>query len=72
MGKPYKRLKYDLPEKYGHDGLIGHGEAVSMITDLIVGDEERWDMRRRVDNHIRYAIKQGSLEISSERHLKFG
>ena len=38
MGKPYKRLKYDPPENYRANGMIGHGEAVSMITDLLTPD----------------------------------
>ena len=29
MGKPYKRLKYDLPENYKANDMIGRGEAVS-------------------------------------------
>ena len=41
MGKPYKRLKYDPPENYRANGMIGHGEAVSMITDLLIPDGER-------------------------------
>ena len=56
MGRPYTRLKYKPPEKYKSNGLIGHGEAVSMITDLLTPDGERWDVRRRVDNHVRYAV----------------
>ena len=71
MGKPYKRLKYDPPENYRANGMIGHGEAVSMITDLLTSDEGRRDLRRRVDNHVRYAIKQRTLEASPEGHLKF-
>ena len=38
MGKPYRRLKYDPPENYGHDDMIEHGKAVSMITDLLAQD----------------------------------
>ena len=72
MGKPYKRLKYDPPENYRANGMIGHGEAVSMITDLLTPDGERRDLRRRVDNHVRYAIKQRTLEASPAGHLKFG
>ena len=72
MGKPYKRLKYDPPEKYGADDMIGHGEAVSMVTDLLTTVGERWDVRRRVDNHVRYAIKQRTLEASPAGLLKFG
>jgi hypothetical protein len=71
MGKPYKRLKYDPPENYRANGMIGHGEAVSMITDLLTPDGERRDLRRRVDNHVRYAIKQRTLEASPAGHLKF-
>ena len=72
MGKPYKRLKYDPPENYRPDDMIGHGEAVSMITDLLTSDEGRRDLRRRVDNHVRYAIKQRTLEASPAGLLKFG
>ena len=52
--------------------MIGHGEAVSMITDLLTPDGERRDLRRRVDNHVRYAIKQRTLEASPAGLLKFG
>jgi len=52
--------------------VIGHGEAVSMITDLLVRDGQRWDRRRRVDNNIRYAVKKGSLAITSAGHFEFG
>ena len=72
MGKPYRRLKYDPPENYGPGDMIGRGEAVSMITDLLTPDGERRDLRRRVDNHVRYAIKQRTLEASPAGHLKFG
>ncbi len=72
MGKPYKRLKYDPPENYRANGMIGHGEAVSMVTDLLTTVGERWDVRRRVDNHVRYAIKQRTLEASPAGLLKFG
>jgi len=72
MGKPYRRLKYDPPENYGHDDMIGHGEAVSMIADLLTPDRERRDRRHRVDNNVRYAIKQRTLEASPAGHLKFG
>ena len=71
MGKPYKRLKYDLPENYKANDMIGRGKAVSMITDLLTPDGERRDLRRRVDNHVRYAIKQRALEASPAGHLKF-
>jgi len=43
MGKPYKRLKYDPPETYRLDDMIGYGEAVSMISDLLTPDGERRD-----------------------------
>jgi hypothetical protein len=72
MGKPYKRLKYDPPENYGPDDMIGYGKVVSMITDLRVPDGERRDRRRDVDNHVRYAAEQGSLEISATGLIKFG
>ena len=71
MGKPYTRLKYKPPEKYRANDMIEHGKAVSMITDLLTLDGERWDLRRRVDNHVRYAIKQRTLEASPAGHLKF-
>ena len=71
MGKPYRRLKYDPPENYGHDDMIEHGKAVSMITDLLVRDGERWNLRRHVDNHVRYAVKQGTLATSPAGLLKF-
>tara|TARA_B100002003_G_scaffold236842_1_gene253267 strand:+ start:1373 stop:1798 length:426 start_codon:yes stop_codon:yes gene_type:complete len=71
MGSPYKRLKYEPPEKYKANRMIGHGEAVSMITDLLTPDGERWDQRRRVDNHVRYAVKQGSLKASPAGHFCF-
>ena len=56
MGKPYKRLKYDPPENYKANDMIGRGEAVSMITDLLTPDGERRDLRRRVDNHVRLSV----------------
>ena len=43
-----------------------------MITDLLTPDGERWDVRRRVDNHVRYAVKQGSLATTPAGLLKFG
>ena len=72
MGKPYRRLKYDPPENYGPGDMIGRGEAVSMITDLLTTVGERWDVRRRVDNHLRYAVKQGSLVTTSAGFFNFG
>ena len=71
MGKPYKRLKYDPPENHRANRMIGYGEAVSMITDLLTSDEGRRDLRRRVDNHVRYAIKQRTLEASPAGLFKF-
>ena len=41
MGRPYTRLKYDLPENYKVNDMIGRGEAVSMVTDLLTTDGER-------------------------------
>ena len=72
MGKPYRRLKYDPPEKYAHDDMIEHGEAVSMITDVLAQDGERWDRRRQVDNHVRYAVKRGFLATTPAGHFEFG
>jgi len=71
MGKPYTRLKYKPPEKYRANDMIEHGEAVSMITDLLTQDGERWDLRRRVDNHVRYAVKKGSLAASPTGRFRF-
>ena len=71
MGKPYKRLKYDPPENYRANGMIGHGEAVSMITDLLVPCGERRDMRRQVDNHVRYAVKNGTFGKSRAGIFRF-
>ena len=71
MGRPYKRLKYDPPENYKANGMIGHGEAVSMITDLLTPDGERRDLRRRVDNHVRYAVKQETLGVSRAGLFRF-
>jgi hypothetical protein len=71
MGKPYSRLKYDPPENYRANGMIGHGEAVSMITDLLVPDGERRDLRRQVDNHVRYAVKSGTLGKSRAGLFRF-
>ena len=71
MGRPYTRLKYEPPEKYKPNGLIGHGEAVSMITDLLVPCGERRDMRRQVDNHVRYAVKNGTFGKSRAGIFRF-
>ena len=71
MGKPYTRLEYKPPESYSSADWIGHGEAVSMITDLLTLDGERWDRRRRVDNHVRYAVKKGSLAASPTGRFRF-
>ena len=61
MGKRISRLAYHPPEKFGADDRIGHGEAVSMITDLLDFSEERHFLRRRIDNHLRYAVAQKRL-----------
>ena len=71
MGRPYTRLKYKPPEKYKPNSLIGYGEAVSMITDLLVPDGERRDMRRQVDNHVRYAVKNGTFGKSRAGIFRF-
>ena len=71
MGRPYTRLKYEPPEKYKPNGLIGHGEAVSMITDLLVPGGERRDMRRQVDNHVRYAVKNRTFGKSRAGIFRF-
>lgn len=64
MGNPFKRIKYQPPEQYqGHD-RIGHGESVSMITDLISSSNKRGELRRKIDNHVRYALKKGELRRS--------
>jgi len=52
--------------------MIEHGKAVSMITDHLTLDGERWDLRRRVDNHVRYAVKKGSLAASPTGRFRFG
>mgnify|MGYP001192322142 CR=1 FL=1 len=74
MRKPFTRIKYKSPEKFAENDLIGHGEATSMITDLMtaVPDKERWDRRRLVDNHIRYAIRTGKLLTVSRGTFRFG
>ena len=71
MGRPYKRLKYDAPEKHKASGMMGQGEAVSMITDLLVPCGEHRDMRRQVDNHVRYAVKSGTLGKSRAGLFRF-
>ena len=74
MGKPFTRIKYKPSEKFAENDLIGHGEATSMITDLLtaVPNSERWDRRRLVDNHIRYAIRTGKLLTVSRGNFRFG
>ena len=74
MGKPFTRIKYKPPEKFAENNLIGHGDATSMITDLltVVPNGKRWDRRRRVDNHIRYAIRTGKLLTGSRGTFRFG
>ena len=71
MGKPFRRLKYGQPESHRGSDRIGHGEAVSMITDLLIPDGERRDLRRHVDNHVRYAVKQGTLGVSRAGLFRF-
>jgi hypothetical protein len=71
MGRPYTRLKYKPPEKYKPNSSIGYGEAVSMITDLLVPHGERRDMRRQVDNHVRYAVKNGTFGKSRAGIFRF-
>jgi len=71
MGKRIGRLTYSPPEKFGEDDRIGHGEAVSMITDLQVYSEERHDLRRRIDNHLRYAVAQKRLSRSLDKTYQF-
>ena len=71
MGKRIGRLTYSPPEKFGEDDRIGHGEAVSMITDLQVSSEERHFLRRRIDNHLRYAVAQKRLSRSLDGTYQF-
>ena len=72
MGKPFNRLSYEPSEAFCPDDWIGLGEAISMITDLLVLNEKREFIRRRVDNDVRYAIKKGRLSLVHTRHLNFG
>ena len=72
MGKPYKRIKFKPPERFKENEVTGHGEAASMITDLLVPRRERWEQRRLVDNHIRYAVKIGGLSPVSNGTYQFG
>ena len=72
MGKPFNRLSYEPPEAFCPDDWIELGEAISMITDLLVLNEKREFIRRRVDNDVRYAIKKGRLSLIQTRHLNFG
>lgn len=72
MGKPFNLLSYEPPEAFCPDDLIALGEAISMITDLLVLNEKRQFIRRRVDNDVRYAIKKGRLSLLHTRHLNFG
>lgn len=72
MGNRFYRLRYSPPETFGEDDRIGHGEAVSMITDLLVSSEERYFLRRNVDNHLRYAVKKrGGLSRNSDGTYQF-
>ena len=70
MGKRIGRLTYSPPEKFGEDDRIGHGEAVSMITDLQVYSASH-DLRRRIDNHLRYAVAQKRLSRSLDGTYQF-
>ena len=72
MGKPFNRLSYEPPEALRPDDWIGLGEAISMITDLLILNQKREFIRRRVDNNVRYAIKKGRLSLLHTRHLNFG
>ncbi len=67
MGRPYTRLKYEPPEKYKPNGLIGHGEAVSMITDLLGPTYSR----RNIENHVRYATRTEKLTRATDGSFKF-
>ena len=71
MGNRFCRLMYSPPEKFGEDDRIGHGEAVSMITDLQVSSEERHFLCRRIDNHLRYAVAQKRLSRSLDGTYQF-
>ena len=64
MSSPFKRIKYQPPERYQDHDRIGYGESVSMITDLISSSNNRGELRRKVDNHVRYALKKGVLRTS--------
>ena len=72
MGKPYTRITYKPPESFKVNEVITHGEATSMITDLLVPTRKRWEQRRHVDNHIRYAVKIGGLSTVSNGTYQFG
>jgi len=59
MGKRISRLAYHPPEKFGADDRNGHGEAVSMITDLLDFSEERHFLRRyQFDEVAAWAVKR--------------
>ena len=64
MSSPFKRIKYQPPERYQDHDRIGYGESVSMIADLINSSNNRGELRRKVDNHVRYALKKGVLRTS--------
>ena len=64
MSSPFKRIKYQPPEQYQDHDRIGYGESVSMITDLLSLRHKRGELRRKVDNHVRYALKKGALRTS--------
>ncbi len=71
MSKAFRRLNYDPPEKFGGDARIGHGEAVSMITDLLVQTQKRCFLRRCVDNNVRYALKIRKLSKAPDGTYRF-
>ena len=71
MGNRFYRLKYSPPETFGEDDRIRHGEAVSMITDLLVSSKDRYLLRRRIDNHLRYAVAQKRLSRSLDETYQF-
>ena len=71
MGKPFVHLKYKPPEAYHPDELIPKGEAISMITDLLVPDDDRNKQRRKVKDNLGYAIKSGNLFKTGEGALYF-
>jgi len=71
MDRAFRQLKYDPPEKFGDDARIGHGEAVSMITDLLVQTQKHCFLHRRVDNNVRYALKIRKLSRAPDKTYQF-